>query len=298
MKMYIKSDNAGWILDCIKSDYKKYSKIEIVNDMKSSDIIWALNFWDLNQCDFSKKVISHVHHVNYDEEKKYNFQNVDKSKACIVYNDKTLEYLKPRVKVPVIKMPYWCLSHVVNVPKDISLRKTLSGNGEILIGSFQKDGNSHDKKPKMVKGPDTFLSVVKELNKTHNIKLILSGYCREWLISELTKANINFEYYHRCDNICKLYDTLDWYFVTSRIEGGPQAILEASYRKIKILSTDVGIASEILHPDCICNNVNDFVDKVRNNIDRTEYNYSNVEGRRPDAIIPLWDKFFTEMYER
>ena len=44
----------------------------------------------------------------------------------------------------------------------------------------------------------------------------------------------------------KLYNILDLYLVTSRIEGGPQAILECALTKTPILSTDVGVASEIL----------------------------------------------------
>ena len=40
----------------------------------------------------------------------------------------------------------------------------------------------------------------------------------------------------------KLYNILDLYLVTSRIEGGPQAILECALTKTPILSTDVGVA--------------------------------------------------------
>ena len=44
----------------------------------------------------------------------------------------------------------------------------------------------------------------------------------------------------------ELYNILDLYIVTSRIEGGPQAILECAVSKTPIVSTDVGVASEIL----------------------------------------------------
>ena len=43
-----------------------------------------------------------------------------------------------------------------------------------------------------------------------------------------------------------LYNIFDLYIVSSRIEGGPQAIMEAAYTKTPIVSTDVGVASEIL----------------------------------------------------
>ena len=44
----------------------------------------------------------------------------------------------------------------------------------------------------------------------------------------------------------ELYNILDLYIVTSRVEGGPQAILECAVSKTPIVSTDVGVASEIL----------------------------------------------------
>ena len=49
----------------------------------------------------------------------------------------------------------------------------------------------------------------------------------------------------------KLYNTLDLYLVTSRYEGGPQAILECGITRTPILSTRVGIAPEILHEKSI-----------------------------------------------
>jgi glycosyltransferase involved in cell wall biosynthesis len=39
--------------------------------------------------------------------------------------------------------------------------------------------------------------------------------------------------------------------VSSRFEGGPQAIIEASAMKVPIISTDVGIANQVLHKNCI-----------------------------------------------
>ena len=44
----------------------------------------------------------------------------------------------------------------------------------------------------------------------------------------------------------ELYNCLDLYIVTSRIEGGPQAILECGISKTPIISTNVGVAPEIL----------------------------------------------------
>ena len=68
----------------------------------------------------------------------------------------------------------------------------------------------------------------------------------------------------------ELYNLLDLYIVTSRIEGGPQAIIECGLSKTPIISTDVGVASEILSVNSIFDGV-DF-ETARADI---EYAYKN-----------------------
>ena len=53
------------------------------------------------------------------------------------------------------------------------------------------------------------------------------------------------------NEINELYNILNLYIVSSRIEGGPQAILECAITKTPIISTDVGLASEVLHETSI-----------------------------------------------
>jgi glycosyltransferase involved in cell wall biosynthesis len=49
----------------------------------------------------------------------------------------------------------------------------------------------------------------------------------------------------------ELYNILDLYLITSRIEGGPQALVECGQTKTPVISTDVGIAKRILAPESI-----------------------------------------------
>ena len=76
----------------------------------------------------------------------------------------------------------------------------------------------------------------------------MTGTRRQYVINKLNEAKIPFYYVEMADILLvnKLYNILDLYLVTSRIEGGPQAILECALTKTPILSTDVGVASEIL----------------------------------------------------
>ena len=70
----------------------------------------------------------------------------------------------------------------------------------------------------------------------------------------------------------ELYNCLDLYTVSSRVEGGPQSIFECSLVKTPIISTDVGLASEILSPESIfsMNNFNNAKPDI-------EYAYENVQ---------------------
>ena len=49
----------------------------------------------------------------------------------------------------------------------------------------------------------------------------------------------------------ELYNMLNLYVISSRIEGGPQAIYECSLSKTPIISTNVGVATKFLHPSSI-----------------------------------------------
>ena len=115
---------------------------------------------------------------------------------------------------------------------------------DYLIGSFQRDTEGHDlSSPKLSKGPDLFVSAVLKLyEKNQNIKVVLSGKRRQYIMNELKSNNIPFNYFDMIDfvSLNELYNCLDLYIVSSRVEGGPQAILECGINKTPIISTDVG----------------------------------------------------------
>ena len=67
-------------------------------------------------------------------------------------------------------------------------------------------------------------------------------------MSRLEKAGIEYSYVEMADveQMNYMYNFLDLYLVTSRHEGGPQAIFECAISKTKIISTDVGQSKLIL----------------------------------------------------
>ena len=287
------SDGANWVLDSIKKDYCINTRHNISSD---ANINWVLSWWSLANNIGRKNTVAHLHHIDQSQMHVYNFNLINHCKACIVPNEITKNLIASKVTAPIIKLPYWLLSSFTKPIESRSRIDQIRGSGQkLIIGSFQKDTETVTKKPKLVKGPDRFINIVEKLNQTIPVKVVLSGYDRQYVIENLNRLNIEYVYFERDPNISDLYESLDWYFVTSRDEGGPQAALESCYKKTKILSTNVGICPEILHEECICSNEDDFVRKVLDNVDYTEHNYNNILKYLPENVIPKYDNFFKEI---
>ena len=75
------------------------------------------------------------------------------------------------------------------------------------------------------------------------------------MIRGLQSKNIPFKYFEMVSNtqLNHFYNILNLYIVTSRIEGGPQAIMECGITKTPIISTNVGMATKILAKESIFN---------------------------------------------
>jgi glycosyltransferase involved in cell wall biosynthesis len=109
-------------------------------------------------------------------------------------------------------------------------------------------------------------------------------------MSKLDDLGISYSYFEKAniEVINELYNCLDLYMVTSRIEGGPQAIFECAITKTPIISTDVGIANKILHPSAIFS-LNDLESATPNE----EYAYQQVQ----EYLIPDGFKNFKIMFK-
>lgn len=123
--------------------------------------------------------------------------------------------------------------------------------GRVCVGSFQKDGVGWEEglEPKLVKGPDVFCDVVIELSKKYPVYVVLIGPARGYVKKRLREAGIPFyhKYLEKFQDIVKYYHSLDLYLVTSRDEGGPKAILESMASGVPLVSTDVGMAKDIIN---------------------------------------------------
>jgi len=121
----------------------------------------------------------------------------------------------------------------------------------VVVGSFQKDGNGWGEgmEPKLIKGPDVFLSVMGLLkNKIPELYVLLTGPARGYIKAGLTRMNIPFHhaYLSKAQDVGEYYQALDVYLVTSRQEGGPKAVLETMASGVPLVSTRVGQAMDLI----------------------------------------------------
>ena len=160
-----------------------------------------------------------------------------------------------------------------------------------ILGSFQRDTEGSDlKSPKLIKGPDRLVKIIKSKSEeSDKLIVLLSGKRRQYVIKELENSNIDYRYFEMVDTtvLNELYNCLDLYIVSSRLEGGPQAIIECGLSKTPIISTNVGVASEFLHSSSLFD-----MDNFQNAIPNTEYAYEKSK----QYAIPNGFKEYLDMF--
>ena len=122
--------------------------------------------------------------------------------------------------------------------------------------------------------------------------MVITGKRRNYLIENFELYKIPYKYFEMVDlkTLNELYNLLDIYLVTSRVEGGPQSIIECAINKTPLLSTDVGIASEILSKESIFDLSNYLKD-----IETAKPNIENAYKMAQELIIPKGMRKFREM---
>ena len=121
----------------------------------------------------------------------------------------------------------------------------------ICIGSFQKDGAGWGEggEPKLIKGPDVFLSALERLrDHGFNLHVLLSGPARGFLKTGLRRLGIAFTHaaVGEYREVVPLYHALDLYVIASRCEGGPLGLMESWATGVPVVSTRVGMPADVV----------------------------------------------------
>jgi len=297
MNVYLNKVNESWIIDRVRQDWYRNKKYISTKNIRKSDLVWIISPWvwkNLSKKSLKqKKVICSHYHFDFDNFDKKDFYDLDKFvDEYHVISKKTQQQLQTLTDKKITSIPFWVDQNVFKFLDDKdSLRKKFNlQEDDYLVGSFQRDTESSDLiSPKLIKGPDIFIDLVKKMHKKNNkLKVVLAGKNRQYVISQLKESSIPFSYFEMVNikELNELYNVLDLYLVTSRIEGGPQAIMEAAISKTPILSTDVGVASEILHNKAIFNPYE---------IENTKVNTEFAHKRSLEYTIPSGINKFEEM---
>ena len=120
-----------------------------------------------------------------------------------------------------------------------------------VVGSFQKDGVGWGEglEPKLIKGPDTLVSVLERLHaRLPELVVLLVGPARGYVRRELERVGIPYRHVLAASRqeVARAYHALDAYLVTSRQEGGPKAVLESMAAGVPLVTTRVGQAQELV----------------------------------------------------
>ena len=293
-KIYIISEDVGfennqtWIIDNFKNEFLKYSNLNFVIRPEESDIIWIISCHNRNEINNlhnidlkNKIIITTIHHIDFDKLDlfKSSFNSIKNITTKFhVINIKVYNDLKDFTDKPIIIANFWINENIFfDITNKSELKKKYNIDlNSYCVGSFQKDTEGKNKcmKPKLSKGPDILIEILKNIKiNNNNLVVILTGRRRNYIINELENNNINYLYYPMVDlvELNELYNCLDLYIVSSRVEGGPRAIIECGINKTPIISTNVGIANSILSKESIYDMNNPIsYKKVNHNV---EYAY-------------------------
>jgi len=209
----------------------------------------------------------------------FHFIDEDKSNEKVFSHQEQLKFIHTSCHITKQKILDFGIepSRVVTIPLGVDLSlfyqvdlgirreaKNVLGipNDNLVVGSFQKDGVGwgDGTEPKLIKGPDIFVKAVGELAKNYPVFVLLVGPARGYVKKELEKRGVAYKsvgYLANFNEVVNLYKALDLYLVTSRIEGGPQAILESMASGVPLVSTKAGMA-----PDVIIDGENGFLAQV------------------------------------
>ena len=301
MKVFINNIDENWIVDRLRKEFYEDNQDILTNNIKDADILWIIAPWTWKKIPKrflkQKTVLCTIHHI---DEKKFigdegkDFYKLDKFVDYYhTISKKSFDQLSKFTSKRIYVSPFWINNKIwfpISENKDLKSKFSIPSDAYI-VGSFQRDTEGKDGiSPKLSKGPDQLFEVIKAISEQKNLFVILAGHRRTYLINLLEENNVPYKYYERVDqaSLNELYNCLDLYIVSSRVEGGPQAIFECALSKTPIISTDVGVASEILSKNSIFD---------MNNFARAKPDIEVAYANSQQYLIPKGYESFINLFE-
>jgi len=313
--------NQPWIVDTLKNDIISQFPDKFTKNPEKADIIWFIAPWKytyferlqkkyLNKTKEqwkhifrTKRVIFTMHHIDiqkmYQLEEQFIFMKMygDRFHAICKNTQLSMEKYFPIEKI--FSKGFWINPskfYSATPQEKINIRAKFNFNTQAyLIGSFQKDSEGKTDLPKLSKGPDLFVNIVQDMLKNNkNIEVVLTGLRRKFIINRFKKLNIKYHYFNMVssEDLSRLYRCLDLYIVSSRCEGGPYTILEAGISRTPLISTKVGVAPELCHPESLFD-ADNWV-SYREALPKVEHLYNNVHQLSKDKYKEEFLKSLTQ----
>jgi glycosyltransferase involved in cell wall biosynthesis len=203
---------------------------------------WLPRFRDLVPC-----VTSH-HHVTDWELIKHNLDG----DAIIVGSPEWAEDLRARGAdmLRVFCVPYGVDAGMFTPATDTERAATRAKLGispdATVVGFFGKNSSNDDDR----KGIDVFTSALLDLDqRVPELTVLIVGPGWKQLVDSFTSSGVRCLWLPLISDpvvLAEMYNALDFYWVTARVEGGPVTLLEAMSCEVCCLTTPVGLAREIV----------------------------------------------------
>jgi glycosyltransferase involved in cell wall biosynthesis len=266
MKIFTLAPSENWICDRFAEEWKEHARDLNTESPHDADIIWLLADWCWNHVNpdllVNKKVVASIHHITPEKFGRKQLAEFKMRDQIVDYYHvpckKTHDQIRDLTYKKIYTFPFWVNQNIwenKRLQKSELRKKYNFPEDAFLIGSFQRDTEGDDLiSPKLEKGPDLFCDAVEKYReKFENVQVILAGWRRQYVMNRLKEAGISHYYAELppISTVNDLYNCLDLYIVSARYEGGPQAIVECASNGTPIISTDVGLASEILPEESI-----------------------------------------------
>lgn len=325
MKIFTLADLASnWYPRQAFSQFQHYSDIQFVSLPHQADLIWIMSYYltptpllalppaiykflpltvRRKRALTNKPIITTIAHLTPAKQSIWQptIRLLDKlTDHWQTFSLINLPYFKKFITKPIHVLPYWIDTKqfypLLPQQRQELIAKFKLPRNKTFIGSFQRDTEQDLVTPKLEKGPDIFCDILERLDR-HKIFVVLTGPRRQYVEHRLATKSIPYQSFGHVpyQTMNELYNTLDYYLVTSRYEGGPQAILEAMATKTKIFSTYVGVA-DLLDQKVIFYTAEQCAASLSQSYpDVLEEHYRRVMSFQCQNVIPHYEQFFKKI---